>query len=212
MFSADGPPGLLHRIRVRPTPNVEYGVKNRLAGAAIHYTAGSEAGSIDWLTKRGSGVSAHYVIGRDGTITQLARLKDVSWHAGRAWYSDNPNRWLVGYEMVATAADGYTFTDEQYQVLTEHLAWLFQTNGLAFQYPDGDPASPRDDRGYWRRQFTVGGLCIGHSAVNPRKPDPGANFDWGRLRRQVLHLQASVKKGGAVNSGLKSRTRERKNS
>lgn len=205
MFTAEGPPSLLPRVRVRPTPNVERGVTNRLAGAVIHYTAGSASATIDWLTKKGSGVSAHYVIGRGGTITQLARLLDVSWHAGRAWYSDNPNRWLIGYELVATAADGYTFTDEQYLALAEHLAWLFATNGLTFQYPDGDPATPRGDRDYWHGWYRAGGLCVGHSAVNPRKPDPGANLDWERLQR-LVH-QGPAKKGGAVISGLKGAAR-----
>jgi N-acetylmuramoyl-L-alanine amidase len=44
----------------------------------FHYTAGKSAtSSINWLTNPESMASAHLVLARDGTITQLERIKGV---------------------------------------------------------------------------------------------------------------------------------------
>jgi N-acetylmuramoyl-L-alanine amidase len=49
----------------------------------MHYTAGRGADeSVSWLCNPASRASAHLVIGRDGTITQLVPFDRVSWHAG----------------------------------------------------------------------------------------------------------------------------------
>jgi N-acetyl-anhydromuramyl-L-alanine amidase AmpD len=72
----------------------------------LHDTAGdlSGRGSIAWL-KGGKGASqnssAHVVIGRDGTITQLASMNVKTWHAGISeWQGrENLNGWSVGIEI-----------------------------------------------------------------------------------------------------------------
>ena len=49
----------------------------------IHYTAGRNAAStINWLTNPDARASAHIVIGRDGSITQLVPFNRIAWHAG----------------------------------------------------------------------------------------------------------------------------------
>ncbi|MDM8546850.1 N-acetylmuramoyl-L-alanine amidase [Candidatus Venteria ishoeyi] len=49
----------------------------------MHYTAGSGAEqSVKWLLQRRARASAHIVLGRDGSITQLAPFNIASWHAG----------------------------------------------------------------------------------------------------------------------------------
>lgn len=72
----------------------------------LHDTAGdlSGRGSISWLLggKGGSqNSSAHVVIGRDGTITQLAPMNIKTWHAGRSsWRGrENLNGWSIGIEI-----------------------------------------------------------------------------------------------------------------
>jgi len=48
-----------------------------------HYTAGATAnGAIAWLRMPDARASAHFVIGRDGAITQLVKLGSSAWHAG----------------------------------------------------------------------------------------------------------------------------------
>lgn len=49
----------------------------------MHYTAGGSAeSSISHLATKGAGASAHLVVARDGTITQLVPFDRVAWHAG----------------------------------------------------------------------------------------------------------------------------------
>jgi hypothetical protein len=173
-------------IKSYSSPNIHSDRGRKLNGAVIHYTAGGYEGSVSWLVSPNSEVSAHYVVGRDGRIAQLCPLNYVAWHAGRSWGATNPNRYTVGYEVVATESDGYTYTDLQYEFLAQHLAWLFSSNGLVFQYPDNDPDSHRDSSSYWSSIFNNSrGFCIGHSAVNPHKDDPGSSFDWNRLKNLV---------------------------
>jgi N-acetylmuramoyl-L-alanine amidase len=55
----------------------------RPAYLVMHYTAGHSArSSINWLTNAGAKASAHLVIGRDGSITQLVPFNRIAWHAG----------------------------------------------------------------------------------------------------------------------------------
>ncbi|MBD3399461.1 MAG: hypothetical protein GF399_03920 [Candidatus Coatesbacteria bacterium] len=178
-WNPEGPRDL--DIRVVPTRDAHFDPKRRIKGVVIHYTAGGFEGSLAWLTRPDAiPVSCHYLIARDGRVVQLCRIGHVAYHAGRSWGEDNPNRWSVGCELVATSSDGYTFTTEQYDVLSRLLAWLYDTQHLCFAYPDGDPAGYRE-RAYWHGIFRGDGFCIGHSAVNPGKPDPGPNFNWKAL-------------------------------
>jgi N-acetylmuramoyl-L-alanine amidase len=72
-------------------PNVAYRATPNVGGVlqpkylVLHYTAGSSAkSSIESLcTKKPQGnASAHIVLARDGSITQLAPFNVVTWHAG----------------------------------------------------------------------------------------------------------------------------------
>ncbi len=58
------------QIDFRPTPNK--GGKYIPQYLVMHYTAATEAkGSISWLLSKEAKASAHLIIDRDGTITQL---------------------------------------------------------------------------------------------------------------------------------------------
>jgi len=68
----------------------------------MHYTAGSSAESaVRTLTSRRAKASAHLVIGRDGSITQLVPFNIVAWHAGRSsWLSvKGLNKYSIGIEL-----------------------------------------------------------------------------------------------------------------
>lgn len=73
----------------------------------LHDTAGHLHGrdSIDWLLGgpgRSQASSAHVVIGRDGTITQLAATNMKTWHAGASSWRGRQmlNGWSIGIEIV----------------------------------------------------------------------------------------------------------------
>lgn len=63
------------------SPNKRSGGKPRFL--IMHYTAGSSAeSSITHFTRSSAKASAHLVIGRDGSITQMVAFNQVAWHAG----------------------------------------------------------------------------------------------------------------------------------
>ena len=110
-------------------------------------------------------VSAHFLIARDGAITQFVSCYERAWHAGQSRFADrdNCNDFSLGIELEGT--DEMPFTDGQYTALVE-LIHLLQE-----RYP----------------ALTVERIC-GHSDIAPgRKTDPGPAFDWLRLRRALLN-------------------------
>jgi N-acetylmuramoyl-L-alanine amidase len=71
------------KVNFKATPNVGGALNPRYL--VMHYTAGSSAASsiASLCTKKPQGnASAHLVVARDGTITQLAPFDVVTWHAG----------------------------------------------------------------------------------------------------------------------------------
>ena len=62
----------------------------------IHYTVGNFRSSYLTLTAP-RGVSAHYLIDRDGRIDNLVPEEKRAWHAGVShWHKDNVNDFSIG--------------------------------------------------------------------------------------------------------------------
>ena len=110
-------------------------------------------------------VSAHFLIERDGKITQFVSCLDRAWHAGVSSFEGREacNDFSLGIELEGT--DDLPFSDAQYQALI----------GLTRQLQAAFPA------------ITLQRIC-GHSDVAPgRKTDPGPAFDWTRFRGALQH-------------------------
>lgn len=109
---------------------------------------------------RGLEVSAHFVVRRDGELLQFVSCNDRAWHAGPSVWRGraNCNDYSVGIEL--EGLEGEPFEAPQYVRLAALIS------GLRAAYPIGAVA--------------------GHEHIAPgRKGDPGAGFDWGRLRRML---------------------------
>lgn len=67
----------------------------------LHSTGGGYAGAVAWLKNPDSKVSAHYVVAKDGRITQLVDTSESAWHAGTSkWKGHNDvNKIAIGIEM-----------------------------------------------------------------------------------------------------------------
>ena len=105
-------------------------------------------------------MSAHFLIERDGTVTQFVSCNERAWHAGVSSFEgrETCNDFSVGIELEGT--DDLPFTDAQYLALTA------LTRQLQNAYTG----------------ITAQRIC-GHSDVAPgRKTDPGPAFDWARYR------------------------------
>ena len=84
----------------KATPNLGRRLKPEYL--VIHFTAaGTARGSIEWLTNPAAKASAHLVIGRDGSITQLAPFDRVAWHAGPSQWRGRQgmNLYSIGIEL-----------------------------------------------------------------------------------------------------------------
>ena len=106
---------------------------------------------------RGLEVSAHFYVRRDGELWQFVSGDDRAWHAGASYFRGrgNCNDYSVGIEL--EGLEGGRFEDAQYETLATLCA------ALAQRYPIAHVA--------------------GHEHIAPgRKHDPGAGFDWDRLR------------------------------
>ncbi|HEY7902011.1 MAG TPA: 1,6-anhydro-N-acetylmuramyl-L-alanine amidase AmpD [Casimicrobiaceae bacterium] len=103
-------------------------------------------------------VSSHFLIRRDGALLQFVACTERAWHAGASsWRGRHRcNDFSIGIELEGT--DTLPYATDQYRMLGR-LA-----RALRRRYPIAD--------------------IVGHSDIAPgRKTDPGAAFDWPRLRR-----------------------------
>ena len=162
-----------------PSPN--FGARRgglRPSLVVLHYTAmkGARA-ALERLCDPAAEVSAHYLIGADGTVWQMVREADRAWHAGAgSWRGcDDINSRSIGVELDNLGT--HPFSEPQISALEALLAGIMTRWGIG-------PAG-----------------VIGHSDMAPgRKCDPGPRFDWARLARQGLALAHHPQSGGAAEA------------
>lgn len=129
----------------------------------LHHTAGESLRStVEWFSSSESRVSAHFTVGRDGSIVQHVSTYQRAWHAGesedifgREWI----NQYSVGIEIEHPGAPDVAYTVEQTNAV-EHLVSVML------------------------RRFPIR-LITSHAAVaRPigRKNDP-INYPWKTLER-----------------------------
>ncbi|MFS2165821.1 1,6-anhydro-N-acetylmuramyl-L-alanine amidase AmpD [Variovorax sp. Varisp62] len=109
---------------------------------------------------RGLEVSSHFYVRRNGELWQFVSCDDRAWHAGASSWRGrgNCNDDSVGIEL--EGLEGQPFDEPQYETLASLCA------AVAQHYPIAHIA--------------------GHEHIAPgRKQDPGAGFEWRRLREQL---------------------------
>ncbi|MFZ4537957.1 N-acetylmuramoyl-L-alanine amidase [Propionivibrio sp.] len=146
-----------------PSPNFDARRPNLVV---IHHT-GSDAmaRAVRTLTTPERKVSAHYVIGRDGTVLQLVDENSRAWHAGKSWWGGHTdiNSASLGIELDNNGSE--PFAEAQIQALLILLDDIRQ-----------------------RYSIPVANY-IGHADVAPsRKDDPSTLFPWKRLAEQGFGL------------------------
>ncbi|MEY3610814.1 MAG: 1,6-anhydro-N-acetylmuramyl-L-alanine amidase AmpD [Pseudomonadota bacterium] len=109
---------------------------------------------------RGLQVSSHFYIRRDGSLWQFVSTDDRAWHAGQSAYRGRTqcNDDSIGIEL--EGLEGDAFEDAQYAQLSRLCLDL-------------------------HRHYPIAHIA-GHEHIAPgRKHDPGAGFDWMRLKASV---------------------------
>ena len=125
----------------------------------IHIAQGSYSGTISWFRNRYSDVSAHYVVGERGKVTQCVRNEDIAWHAGNWRY----NKRSIGIEHSGYASSPGAFRGK-YRTsakLSAHLARRYNI--------------PVD-----RKHFV-----LHRNVPGVNKPCPGRYFDYDTYLRLV---------------------------
>ena len=181
------------------TPNVGGALRTPTL-LVMHYTAGFTAASaIATLTSRAAKASAHLVIDRDGTVTQLAPFNVVTWNAGASKWRGRSgcNSFSIGIELVncgplALRKDG--------KLVAEVAAGkiIRQADAVEARHPNGEATR------YWQiypaAQMAAAiavarAICksygikdiAGHYDIAPtRKRDPGPAFNMLSFRAAVF--------------------------
>lgn len=177
-------------VQFKQTPNIH---GSKIVGPKfliIHYSAsGDTAGTVRWLTKRGSNASAHIVIGRAGEVWQLASFDQRAWHCGESEWNGQKflNGCSIGIELVNWGPveldkDGKTFRSRWGQVVPADEVE---------QATHKNESSPRYWHKYTPEQLAKGAdvarailqaypsieMILGHDDIAPgRKIDPGPLF------------------------------------
>lgn len=103
-------------------------------------------------------VSAHYLIGRDGSIYRLVKDDNIAWHAGVSKMPDgrtNINDFSIGIEVVNTKEG--KFSDAEYEALNSLIASL-------------------------KKKYPIKNI-LGHDDIAPgRKTDPWG-IEWGKVQK-----------------------------
>ena len=189
-------------VPFRATPNKSGAITPEVI--VLHDTAGRLDGdsSVDWLCNKAAKASAHFVVGRDGAVTQLAPTNIATWHAGQSRYAGRPNvnGFSVGIEIVnpgilQAAAGGKART---------WFGGLFDVAGCGIEAR----ATPEHGSGLWMPYTeaqieAVIGLCVAlvlayptiadiatHWAISPgRKVDTNPLFPLEAVRARVFGRQ-----------------------
>ena len=141
----------------------------------MHYTEMESCeASLARLCDPEAKVSAHYLIGEDGEVTQLVDEGKRAWHAGRSFWRGlrDVNSASIGIELQHPGHGlGYRkFAEAQFEALVPLLNRIVQNHDI-----------PRAN-------------VVGHSDVAPaRKLDPGELFPWERLAEYRLCLERPKK-------------------
>ena len=155
------------RYRVKSSRTIEEIVLHITeGGTADAYATARNAFSIPKYLQNGKWKSqaSHYIIGRDGTVVQCVRHKDIAHHAGTA------NEWSIGIEHNTRGSDT-TLTDKQYLKSAGLVIWLAGLLHIPL------------DRNH----------ILGHSEADANTSHtrcPGRCLDWKTYMQAIAHVQA----------------------
>ncbi|WP_435840448.1 N-acetylmuramoyl-L-alanine amidase [Streptomyces bobili] len=133
----------------------------------VHVTQGSLASAVQVFQDPDHRAAAHYIVGKDGGITQMIRELDVAYHAGNRGYNERS----VGIEHEGFVDRPQDFTAAMYAASARLAAGICRRYGIPV------------DREH----------IIGHVEVpGTDHTDPGEHWDWDRYMRLVREAHAAT--------------------
>lgn len=202
------------QVPFQRSPNQSTGLNARYL--VMHYTNGASAeSSVNWLTNPAAKASAHLVIGRDGSITQLVAFDRKAWHAGTsAWLGlSGLNAYSIGIELDNAgkmsggpgnwkASFKRRYPDEDVVVATHRngggeTGWHDYTE----EQMSAARAAAVAIAGHYKLEDV-----LGHDDIAPgRKVDPGPAFPMESFRSAVLGRRADAEPIYACTANLNIR-------
>lgn len=177
----------------------------------VHDTASplSAQGDINWLAGIGNnGSSAHFVVARDGKITQLVATNIGAWHAGQSKWKGKPNcnSFTIGIEI-----DNPGKVEKvRENVYKSYYGQILDDDKADFTFAE----TPNHGKGYWafypKEQIeAVIGICqaciaaygcteiITHWMISPgRKVDTNPLFPLAQVRERAFGNKDQAPAGG----------------
>ncbi|MER5210642.1 peptidoglycan recognition family protein [Streptomyces sp. NPDC002838] len=133
----------------------------------IHVTQGSFASAVKVFQDPEHGAASHYIVRKDGHVTQMIRELDVAYHAGNRDYNERS----VGIEHEGFVDRPQDFTDEMYEASARLTARVCARYDIPV------------DREH----------IIGHVEVpGTDHTDPGPHWDWDRYMKLVRKARTAV--------------------
>jgi hypothetical protein len=161
----------------RPAASCNYTNSNREASydiskIVIHVAEGPYSGTISWFQNCAAGASAHYVVGRRGTVAQSVRDEDIAWHAG--WWQTNKHS--IGIEHAGYTNNPNSFTRRMYRASARLSAWCCKKYRIPM------------DRSHIIGHYQVPG-CSGSGGGAGCHTDPGRYWNWTKYMRLVRYYR-----------------------
>ena len=154
-------------MRFKPSPNHS----SRVDLVVLHSTNGAFEGAVEWLCKKGSGVSAHYCVSKAGEVVQMVDESRAAWHGGAGLWKGTAkiNTRSIGIEI--------EHFDDKDELWPE--AQIEAVLGLC--------------EAVCRRYTLTADDVVGHKDVAPeRKVDP-KDFPWQTFRAELARRLTEVK-------------------
>jgi N-acetylmuramoyl-L-alanine amidase len=175
-----------------PTPN--QGGRLEPTMIVLHDTAGrlTKGSAVAWLRDPKAKASAHVVVERDGSVTQLVAFDRVAWHAGRSSWRGRSgcNTFTVGIEIVNPGR--LNGTPEK------AMAWFGESFGPTFgivragtpahgdacwmPYTEDQLRTVEQLIGALAREYPITEVVAHHDISPGRKVDTTPLMDWPRMR------------------------------
>lgn len=157
------------QVDYRATPNFSSGTKNPLYIVAHFDAASNSTSAVNWLTQKGSNVSADLHIAKSGKITQMAPFSRITWHAGASSYEGltGLNKYSIGIEIENRGKVNGVYED---YTKAQIDAFVEIGKALVKAYPSIKKV-------------------VGHEDIatpRGRKDDPGPKFPMAEVNRRIF--------------------------
>ena len=185
-----------NRVNFKATPNK--GGKYNPQYLVMHYTAAtSESSAIGWLTSPVAQASAHLIIGRQGTVTQLLPFNIIGWHAGKSRWNGltGMNSYSIGIELVnagrlSKISEKYICPVDKKSIEADDVLLATHKNetheSLWQEYTAQQLEVTVDIAALLVKTYKLVDI-IGHDDISPiRKSDPGPAFPMKSFRARAM--------------------------